>query len=319
MTSPQSPYTLHTMASAEYAFNHIPSYAKKSSSTLSFTLFFAGILNAMVVLGISFEDDTQKGRATTPTLDVVIAQTPTEEAPDKAKYLAEFSQDGGGESDDYNRPSEMFTSNSPAPSNGVAPVEMTSGQTTPQPKHHTLVITRIHSNYKTPVEKQPEEENKDKPIVDEPSDLDLQIAQMTAELNQKNQQYAQRPKKLQLTASTAEHFAAGYMGKWVERIERIGNLNIPNEARNLSGYLIMEVELNHDGQLIETKILKSSGKSILDATAQRIVFLSTPYDTFPPKLRAEADRIEIIRTWEFNAAGLTTRFSDQPPTPSPNR
>lgn len=312
------------MASPEHAPtpnspSYQQNYGQKSSGTLSFTLFMAGIFHAMVVLGISFEDDSQKGRTTTPTLDVVIAQSPTEEAPDKAKYLAEFSQDGGGESDDYNRPSEMFTSNSSTPSVGMAPVEMKAGQTQPQVTHQTLMITRIYSDYTTPVEEKPEEEKQeDKPVVDEPSDLDLQIAQMTAELNKKSQKYAQRPKKLHLTASTAEHFAAGYMGKWVERIERIGNLNIPDEARNLSGYLIMEVELNHDGKLIETKIIRSSGKSVLDATARRIVFLSTPYDKFPPKLRAEADRIEIVRTWEFNAAGLTTRFSDQPPTPSSN-
>lgn len=312
MTRLSSAYTLRTMPSYKHA--HTPNYNKASGNTLSFTLFVAGIFHAMVVLGISFEDDSQKGRATTPTLDVVIAQTPTEKAPDKAKYLAEFSQDGGGESDDYNRPSEMFTSNSPTPSEGVAPIEMRTGQTQPQLTHHTLVITRIYSNTTTPVEKEPiEEQQQDKPVVEEPSDLDLQIAQMTAELNKKSQKYAQRPKKLHLTASTAEHFAAGYMGKWVERIERIGNLNIPAEARNLSGFLIMEVELNHDGQLIETKIIQSSGHSILDATAKRIVFLSTPYDKFPPKLRAEADRIEIIRTWEFNATGLTTRFSDLPP------
>ena len=99
------------------------------------------------------------------------------------------------------------------------------------------------------------------------------------------------------------------MRQWINRVERIGNLNYPDQARRekLSGTLILDVVINADGELVKADLRQSSGHQILDDAAKRIVQLAAPYSPFPPKLRKEADVIHITRSWEFlNDSSLRT-------------
>ncbi len=91
------------------------------------------------------------------------------------------------------------------------------------------------------------------------------------------------------------------MRQWIDRVERIGNLNYPDQARRdkLSGTLILDVVINAEGELVKADLRQSSGHQILDDAARRIVELAAPYAPFPPKLRKEADVIHITRSWEF--------------------
>lgn len=91
------------------------------------------------------------------------------------------------------------------------------------------------------------------------------------------------------------------MREWINRVERIGNLNYPDSARRqqLSGTLILDVVINSEGQLVKTDLRQSSGHKTLDDAAQRIVKLAAPYSPFPAKLKQEADVIHITRSWEF--------------------
>lgn len=83
-------------------------------------------------------------------------------------------------------------------------------------------------------------------------------------------------------------------------MERIGNLNYPEDARrqHLYGSLRLLVSINRDGTLYEVLVLESSGEPVLDQAAQRIVRLAAPYAPFTGDL-TDIDRLEIIRTWRF--------------------
>jgi len=100
------------------------------------------------------------------------------------------------------------------------------------------------------------------------------------------------------------------MRDWINRVERIGNLNYPDQARRkkLSGTLILDVVISADGKLLKTDLRQSSGHQILDDAAKRIVKLAAPFSVFPKKLRKEADVIHITRSWEFlNNSSIRTR------------
>ena len=100
------------------------------------------------------------------------------------------------------------------------------------------------------------------------------------------------------------------MREWIDRVERVGNLNYPDQARRnkLSGTLILDVVINAKGELVKTDLRQSSGHQILDDAAKRIVKLAAPYSAFPKKLREETDVIHITRSWEFlNNSSLRTR------------
>lgn len=99
-------------------------------------------------------------------------------------------------------------------------------------------------------------------------------------------------------SSTLEGY---YAAAWVAKVERIGALNFPEEARrrNLTGSLRLSVVIRADGTILETTVVRSSGQSALDEGARRIVELGAPYAPFPDELRRRYDTLVIVRDWQF--------------------
>lgn len=91
------------------------------------------------------------------------------------------------------------------------------------------------------------------------------------------------------------------MDAWRAKVERIGNLNYPEEAkrRNLTGSLVLDVAILPDGKLDNINVIRSSHHKALDDAAIRIVRLASPYAPFPKNFRDEVDIIHITRTWKF--------------------
>jgi protein TonB len=112
---------------------------------------------------------------------------------------------------------------------------------------------------------------------------------------------AKRPRRKFISATTKEYKYAAYMEAWRSKVERVGNINYPEQARKqgLSGSLILDVALNPDGSINEITIRRSSGKKILDDAAIRIVELAAPYGAFPQHIKDETDILHIMRTWQF--------------------
>ncbi|MCW8831295.1 MAG: energy transducer TonB, partial [Gammaproteobacteria bacterium] len=126
-------------------------------------------------------------------------------------------------------------------------------------------------------------------------------ARLIQEISNIIEHQIEHPKVKYMNSSTKEFVPARYMREWINRVERIGNLNYPDQARRnkLSGTLILDVTINAKGELIQVDLRKSSGHKILDDAAKRIVKLAAPYSPFPAKLKQEADVIHITRSWEF--------------------
>lgn len=129
----------------------------------------------------------------------------------------------------------------------------------------------------------------------------FQLASMDAELQDRMQKLARRTRQKYISASTREYRYAAYMEAWRAKVERIGNLNYPDEARQqqLSGELLLDVSLKPDGSVIEVLVRRSSGHRSLDEAAVRIVKLAAPYAAFPPEIAREVDVLHITRTWRF--------------------
>jgi len=129
----------------------------------------------------------------------------------------------------------------------------------------------------------------------------FKIASLNAELRRKLEAQSQRPRRKFISASTKEYKYASYMEAWRVKVERVGNLNYPDEARKnrLTGSLILDVALNIDGSVNQITVRRSSGSKILDDAAVRIVELSSPFAPFPDQIRAETDILHITRTWQF--------------------
>ncbi|WPL19730.1 hypothetical protein Thiowin_04874 [Thiorhodovibrio winogradskyi] len=104
-----------------------------------------------------------------------------------------------------------------------------------------------------------------------------------------------------INASTQEYVYANYLESWRRKVERIGNLNYPEEAKEkrLFGSLVLQVAVRADGSLEGVRLLRSSGHQVLDQAAVRIVELAAPFAPFPDSIRARHDVLDITRTWQF--------------------
>ncbi len=129
----------------------------------------------------------------------------------------------------------------------------------------------------------------------------LAMASLSAEIDRRLQAYAKRPKRKWITARTREHKYAAYMEAWRQKVERVGNLNYPDEARraNLSGNLLLDVALRPDGSVDEIILRRSSGQRVLDDAAIRIVKLAAPFARFPNNIAEDTDILHVERTWQF--------------------
>ena len=136
------------------------------------------------------------------------------------------------------------------------------------------------------------------------------MASLNAELQQKLELRARRPRRKFISANTKEFRFAAYMEAWRAKVERVGNINYPDEARqrDLSGSLLLDVALNPDGSVREITVRRSSGQKVLDDAAVRIVELASPFAPFPDDFLREIDILHVTRTWKFlNNAKFSSR------------
>lgn len=269
----------------------LPRNPVSSTDRLTLTLFFAVTLHAMVILGITFGvyDDTPPPKAL-PTLDITIATRSTA-PPDEADYLAQTSQDGGGNVTEKVRPQEALPDQAPS----VKPQ-----QPAPQP---TRVVTRVDSEHLVLQEKEAvPDQDPVKLSAIELIERSMEMIHLNEQISELREAYAKRPRQVFITARTREFKYANYLAEWVNKVEKVGNLNYPDDARRkgISGGLLLDVALNPDGTVRNISVLRSSGQLIIDEAAIRIVNLAAPYAPFPPEIRKDADVMHITRTWEFS-------------------
>lgn len=263
------------------------------------TLLFSLLLHGVLLLGITFH--FVKPSPSLPTLDVTLVNVANQQAPDKADFLAQANNSGGGQSDRAARPSQIFSGALPKPDPGTAARPIDAA--TPQPREATptrMVTTRGATDFSVASDTAQTQVD---PADQTPTAAELKrqqaIAQLAAELRAQTEALAKRPKKKFISANTKEYVYASYMRGWSDRVERIGNLNYPDEARRrkLYGDLLLTVGLNRDGGIKNITVIKSSGQPLLDAAAERIVRLAAPFPPLPKD--AQVDELYITRTWQF--------------------
>jgi periplasmic protein TonB len=274
------------------------------TNRFSAALLFAVTLHATVILGVQFSA-VPKHKLAPPSLEVVLVQAATRRAPDEPKYIAQANQQASGSTDIKDRPSDPLTGATPLPTEGIAPFTMTTPTQANLKPLESLIISRAQSPEKFIAD---EKHQPDKNVITKhQSPLDqreLEIAQLTAELADSEKRYAERPRINFIdTLSAKTAVEAAYIKAWVEKVEHIGNLNYPDEARRrkLNGALILHVLLDNNGKVLKVRVGSPSGQQVLDDAAVRIVKLASPFDRFPNDMREAYDQLMITRTWVFQA------------------
>jgi periplasmic protein TonB len=260
------------------------------------------VIHAMVIFGVTFTMPSAPKLDTKQQLEVTLVNTKTTARPQKADALAQANLDGGGNTDAERRArSPLPVPQVPAPSTELTMAQKRVEQLERDAKQ---LMTQVQS--KTAVEvvpdqpKPPTEEQSGPNAVDLMS-RSLEIARLEAQVHKDWDAYQKRPRRRFIGARTQEFRFARYIEDWRIKIERIGEMNYPQAARDqkMYGSLVVTVSIKSDGVLDRVEINRSSGNKILDDAALRIVTLGAPYAAFPPDIAKDTDILSITRTWLF--------------------
>lgn len=287
-----------------------PDPVARSHDRLGFTVMMALLAHAAVILGVGFAAENPGQRQGQSRLEITLAQHRSDEAPLQADFLAQHNQLASGNADtkkellttrDAEFRDDKIRDTDPVP---VQPPPQTATPTTKN------VITRQGGDTQSDHTVAPADATATSQPAKPVDTLSREIASLEARLSQSLQSDARRPRIHRITsvASRSEE-DADYLFDWQQRIERIGNQHYPEDARRnrIYGELRLLVAINANGSVREIKIMQSSGESVLDTAAIRIVKMAAPFPPFSSKLRRTTDVIEIIRTWQFQHSGLTSR------------
>jgi protein TonB len=273
------------------------------SERLGATMVLSVLLHAMLILGIGFA--VEDAAPVMPTLDVILTQTKTALTPKQADFLAQAANQGGGEHDASSRPTAPQAGPLPQPEDGLAPRPLRAQTPAPSPPPEARVVTATNARDTLPSpQARPDVPPAPLPQGTEKIERDIEMARLAAEIQLRSQQYAKRPKRKFVSASTREYAWAEYLRGWVDRVERVGNLNYPDEARRrrIGGLVVISVAVHRNGSVESTRIIQSSHIPMLDNAALRIVKLSAPFAPLP-KTQDDPDILHVTRTWQFMPGG----------------
>lgn len=269
---------------------------------LKLTLALSLALHLLIVAGVHFKAPNWKAAKGTSTLDVVLVNSKSANRPNKADALAQANLDGGGNTDAKRR------AQSPLPvldrEQAHAETGEKSGQVRQMERDAQALMTQLKSKavIDQPADKTVAPDGQ--PDISSAADLrlrSLDAARLEAQISQNWDKYQERPKRKFIGARTQEYRFARYVEDWRIKVERVGNLNYPEEARRrkIYGSLALTVAIRSSGEVDNIEVSRSSGHKELDEAAVRIVRLAAPYAPFPDDIRRDTDIVSITRTWMF--------------------
>lgn len=277
---------------------------KRNNDVLGLALVLALAAHAFVLLAISFDITRDQPPAPERTLDITLVQpksiSKTVEKPD---FLAQQSTQGGGEETRRERRSSPLGNPAadPTPQPTLEMLRSGGAETAPDVRREVITSARSPRTESVPTPKPTVQEKPRTRLNQLLASTQQEIDRLTAELDRRSLSAASQQRRKAVNASTQEYLYAAYLESWRSKVERIGNLNYPDEAkrRRLYGNLLMHAAVRADGSLERIEIRRSSGHKLLDDAAVRIVRMAAPFAPFPPEIRKQVDVLDITRTWQF--------------------
>jgi len=269
---------------------------------LSVAMAFSIALHAFVLFDIArVIPDPRSTADFMQPLQVVLVNSKSKSKPSKADALAQAHLDGGGNTAKDRR------AKSPLPTirdDRQFTLEQSAKRVAQLEEESKQMLARLKSDYSVVQPELKKQQSNDASSGEDLVQRSLEIARLEAQIHKDFDAYQKMPRRKFVGARTQEYRFAQYIEDWRVKVERIGNLNYPEQARRqqLYGSLKLSVAIRADGSVEKVEVNHSSGHRILDAAAMRIVKLAAPYAPLPPDIRKDTDILEITRTWTFTSS-----------------
>ena len=282
--------------------SHVAAAPKPAMTPIYLSMGLSAALHVFALFGIALVmPDPRSSSSLIQPLQVVLVNTKSKSRPVKADALAQANLDGGGNT------AEDRQAKTPLPT------IRDDRQFTPERKSKRLaeleeeskrMLTRLKSDRSVVIPEVKKQQVNTPSSGDDLVQRSLEIARLEAQISKNWDAYQKLPRRKFIGARTQEYRFAQYIEDWRVKVERIGNLNYPEQARrqHLYGKLQLSVSIRADGSVESIEVSRSSGQRILDAAAMRIVKLAAPYAPLPPSITMDTDILTITRTWTFTSS-----------------
>jgi periplasmic protein TonB len=268
----------------------------KSLSTLQIALGVSVAVHA-ALLAVRIVDPEGFNRVFQDTpLEVVLVNARANEKVDRAQAIAQASLAGGGEA-------EKGRATSPLPPSALTTfgdaAEDEQKKIEAMQEQQMLMLAQLKSRLAAMPPADPKQSNNN-PEAAAQEDKRRHLMKLLAEIEKRINEENARPKKRYISPSTREEVYAVYYDSLRRKIEERGTRNFPEAAgRKLYGELTMIVTVNHDGRVLDTEIVETSGSLVLDRRAATIARASGPFGRFNDAMRRKADQIVVVSRFKF--------------------
>jgi protein TonB len=268
----------------------------KSFSTLQIALGVSVAVHA-ALLTVRIVDPEAFNRVFQDTpLEVVLVNARTNERPEKAQAIAQASLAGGGDA-------AKGRATSPLPPSALSSIgdatEESQKRIETMQEQQMLMLAQVKQMLAAmpPADpKQPTTSAESQAREDRRRQLVKLLAEIERRINEENA----KPKKRYISPATREESYAIYYDTLRRRIEDRGTHNFPELAgQKLYGELTMIVTVNHDGRVLATEVVETSGNATLDRRAQTIARAAGPFGAFTDAMRRRADQIVVVSRFKF--------------------
>ena len=273
----------------------------RQSRVLAISVAVSIFLHA-VLLTIQFRfPDALRWKSASQPLEVILVNSKTRDKPARAKALAQANLDGGGNTDEKRRATTAAPVTNPRdPGRDLAETQRRQREMEAQQQSLLALSRELGAKAPTESPRQASEEAPSQVSGRDVAERSLAILNLQAQIARQTQAYQERPRKRFIGANAREYRFAQYEEDWRAKIERVGTLNYPAEARGkLYGVLRLTVTIRPDGTVESIDLDRSSGLKVLDQAAFRIVQMAAPFAAFPADIRKDTDLLVITRAWFF--------------------
>ena len=275
---------------------------------LTVMVFLAGLFHLILILGLSFSAPSPTDPSTS-TLEVLLVSEALPESlkNDQARYLSQRTQQGAGNMEDSARSQTPAQSNAPVDqpgeAQGLSDQEGRSDLAGGQSDSITASGVSRREIFAADADEPTDQATDTARQLIAGADTNLPSVDDDPELLLKGPSR----RELMVTPSTRESTVAVYLDAWKRKVERVGTLNFPNQARRkgMSGNPVLEVALSSDGQLAEVRVRKSSGYAELDRAAIDILRLAAPFEPFSRQMAMQHETLRFAYEWQFVGGELS--------------
>ncbi len=234
-------------------------------SRLLSTCVGVSLLLHAVLLSIHFKLPDALRFASTQPLEVILVNSRTKERPSKAQALAQSNLDGGGNTDQDRRAKTPMPVTKAEQGRDLAEAQRRVKELEAQQQR---LLAAAKSTAPVAASEAPRpapaEEAATQPTGRDLRELALAAMKLQAQIDKRQEEYQKRPRKQFIGANASEYRFAQYEEDWRNKVERVGTLNYPAEARGkIYGNLRLEVTIRPDGNIETIRLERSSGLKVL--------------------------------------------------------